>query len=847
MIAAVTSSFIRWLGLEQFRALRLANLRWKWLFSVSLGVLLNGSAGYAQLTLTYPVSRMVFQRDNANRAVVQVAGSYTQRLDSIQVRAKPRLAGQGTDTGWQRLTGSPSNGQFNGNLAVAGGWYSLYLRGYHNGQPVALDSLDRFGVGEVFAIVGHSNAQGSSCFINGVDYCQTRNGATDDRVTCVSVHQDDPVFRQYLNSVNNRYLPGLTFAALTTNAGMSPFARVAWFWGYMGDVLTARLNVPVLLYNAGFGGSNMEHTYKAANDIPFEHGFIRYDQRMPYVNVRNLMNLYVPSTGIRAVLLHHGENDRGNDVQDIIQHHYGTIDKTRSEFGMPNLGWIIARSSFVSAPFYNVRDAQNAVINRGGYNTYAGPDIDQITSLEDRPDGLHFSASGQQKAAELWANALTASLLSTITPYAATPQPLAALSCGTGDALTLTLPGGQVEYIWNNGNEQQSQTVSVGRYSARQRTPQNRIFFPPAIQVPTGVRPATPQISTIGSLSLCRAGSLTLMSTYNGPNRWNTGATTQQLQINSLGSYSVQAQHPAYGCLSDPSTARLVEADRTDLALSLAVDRRTAAVGEAVTYVLTVRNNGPCDASGIRWQNRLPSPLETVAGSSTPGLVTGTVPYLAAEGVQEIRYQLRPTLAGLYQNAAQITATDNVDLDSTPATGTGDGEDDIGTVDLRTNGGGSALFASPNPDQRPLPPVQSNQPEPNGQKADLSVQLASSSGTVRLGQVVNFAITIQNQGGLTATGVDIQDQLPAGLQFAGSSSGLTAAGQVVNGRVDQLGVGQTVTLSFAATVISVPPTGRFVNGVEIKAAGQSDPDSTPGNGLTNGEDDAAQVGLRILN
>lgn len=827
------------------RRLPISGIRNRWLLYAIL--FLSGSASYAQLTLTYPVSRMIFQRDNANRAIVQVAGSYAQLLDSIQVRAKPRLAGQGGDTGWRRLTGAPANGQFDGSLTITGGWYSLYLRGFYNGQPVALDSLDRFGVGEVFAIVGHSNAQGASCIINGVDYCQTRNGATDDRVTCVTVNQDAPVFQQYLNSSNNRYLPGLAFSALTTNAGMSPFARVAWFWGYMGDLMAQRLNVPILLYNAGFGGSNMEHTYKSANDIPFEHGFIRYDIRMPYANLRNIMNLYVPSTGIRAVMLNHGENDRGNATGDIIQHHYGTIDKTRAEFGMPNLVWIIARSSFVSAPFQNVRQAQDQVINRAGYNTLPGPDLDQITSTTDRPDGLHFSPTGQEKAATLWAYSITNSLLASITPYPASTQPLASLSCGTGDALTLTLPAGQVEYIWSNGNEQQSQTVPVGRYSARQRTPQNRIFFPPAIQVPTGVRPAGPQISAVGSLSFCRAGSLTLLSTYAGPNRWSTGATTQQLQINGVGNYSVQAQHPAYGCLSDPSTTRLVEADRTDLALSLAVDRRTVAVGEAVTYVLTVRNNGPCDASGIQWQNRLPSPLTSVAGSATPGLVTGVVANLAAESAVDIQYQLRPTQAGLYQNSAQIIAADNLDLDSTPATGIGDGEDDIGTVDLRTKGGGTAFYTSPNPDQRPLPPVQPNQPVPDPQKADLSVQLTTSSVLIRRGQTIDFSITVQNQGGASATGVRIEHSLPAGLQFAGSSSGLTANGQTVSGLVNQLGAGQTVTLSFAATVSAQAGPGQLINGVEIKTADQPDPDSTPGNGLTNGEDDAAQISMRVGN
>ncbi|MBC7571966.1 MAG: hypothetical protein H7319_19885 [Spirosoma sp.] len=374
----------------------------------------------AQLTVTLPAERMVVQRDNNNRASLRIAGRAMQPLDGVQVRAVARVTGQGTDTDWIFLRFSPGDSLFTGALPVRGGWYRLDVRGLRAGQVVATDTVQRFGVGEVFAIVGHSNAQGSGCYIDGTNYCPSIEGATDDRVSVVPIDQTTPAFAQYEQTADPQYLPGLVFSNLTGASGMAPFGNMAWFWGRMGDLLVQQLNVPVLFYNAGFGGTNMEHNYKAAYNIPFEHGFCNYDIRMPFVNLRNLMDRYVPATGIRAILLQHGENDRDNPTDTIISHHYGVIDKLRQEYpDKPDLTWIVAKSSFVGRPFENVRQAQQTVIDRRDYHTLTGPDLDVISSGIERPDGIHFSPAGQRRAAQLWAETLTDDRLRRAQPYPA--------------------------------------------------------------------------------------------------------------------------------------------------------------------------------------------------------------------------------------------------------------------------------------------------------------------------------------------------------------------------------------------------------------------------------------------
>jgi uncharacterized repeat protein (TIGR01451 family) len=809
--------------------------------------LLSAKTSQAQLKVTYPVNRMIIQRSNDNQATVQIAGSYAQPLDAVEARVVARVAGQGTSTNWATLQANPGNGQFNGTLVARGGWYRVEVRGLRNGQVVATDSVARFGVGEVFAIMGHSNAQGSSCIINGVDKCPTREGAVDDRVTVVGLVTGTPEFYQYELTANTSILPGLAFTQMTTFSGMSPFAKVAWCWGRMGDVLAQRINVPVLIYNAGFGGSNMEYNYKSAYDIPFEHGFIRYSIRMPFVNTRNLMNLYVPSTGIRAMLVLHGENDRANPTETITSHYYGVIEKVKNEFNKPDLAWIIALSSTVNGPFENVRSAQYQVSHNPAYRTYQGPDLDVVLPGDDRPDGVHYSPSGQYKVGTLWADAITDQYLQSITPYMAQPQPLASIACTSGNQLRLTQPEGYT-YSWNTGSTDRNITAGSGTYSARLRTDQNVQFFPPAISVPDNVRPPAPSISTMGnSLEICRTTGLTLTSSNTDANQWSTGATTRSITAATPGTYTLNAKNAVYGCLSDAVTKTIAMAG-ADLSLSMQVSRRTPAVGDTVMFTMTLRNESTCDAGRVTMQNQLPTNLSFVSSTDgltvSNGVVSGSVSAVPAGGLVRRRYVARLTAAAAYINAAEILTAANADPDSQPGSGTGDGQDDASSIDLRTKASGTlALYSSPNAGQNPLPSVQGNQPAAVSDKADLSLSMQTNQHSIQAGQTVTITLTVSNLGGQTATNISLRNDLPAGLTFTTSSSGMTGNGSVVSGTISQLAAGQSSTLTFTAKATG---SGLLTNAAQISAADQADPDSTVNNGTNKGEDDEARIDLRIL-
>jgi uncharacterized repeat protein (TIGR01451 family) len=301
-----------------------------------------------------------------------------------------------------------------------------------------------------------------------------------------------------------------------------------------------------------------------------------------------------------------------------------------------------------------------------------------------------------------------------------------------------------------------------------------------------------------------------------------------------------------YGCQSDAASTYISNA-MTDLSLALAVSRRTLAPGDTVTFTLTVTNEGGCDAGAVTMQNRLPSNMTFVSSAdltASNGVVTGNLTNVAPGQSVSRRFVARLTAEGTYSNAAQLIAQSRLDPDSQPNSGTGDGQDDAAMVDLRTKSVGTlALFSSPNPYQTPLPALKSNQPAPDSNKADLSLAIELGQRNGKPGQTVTITLKVANQGGLAATGIRVLHNLPTGLQVVATSlpANMTANGSTVTGSISQLAAGQTASLTFTATVTG---QGNLINTAQIMAADQPDPDSTPGNGTTNGEDDTAQAGFR---
>ena len=292
-----------------------------------------------------------------------------------------------------------------------------------------------------------------------------------------------------------------------------------------------------------------------------------------------------------------------------------------------------------------------------------------------------------------------------------------------------------------------------------------------------------------------------------------------------------------------------------DLSLSMRVSNRSPMLNQPVAYSLTISNSGPANATGISWQNQLPPGLTFVSGDAgvvdSGTAVSGNSVSVAIGSSVTIGYQLNPTQPGIYVNAAQIMTSNQTDPDSQPGSGTGDGQDDAAFADIRTTTNSDVVFTSPNPGQAPLPPVSSNQPTPDPAKADLSLAMAVSNRTPTLGQAITVTITVSNAGGLAASNVVVRDtlwgmtasNLPSGLTATGSGAGYT----IIDGTIASVAASSTATLTFTA---SLTVSGYVRNAAQIWSAGQPDPDSTPGSATPNannlnGEDDTAQIDLRV--
>ena len=467
----------------------------------------------AQITISYPTSRAVFQRNNSNLSPVYIAGNYTNFADKIEARAVARSMSpaQGTTTSWTIIQSNPSNGYYFGTLNVSGGWYDLEVR-YSNGTTVlGIGSVQRIGVGEVFLIGGQSNATGDSDLKNQGNYGPMAN---DDRVSIVNYTITYPT------NYGSVVLPRAEFSRLDSTFNIAPFGVSAWCWGALGDTLSKRLNVPIAFFNGGWSGTGSNAWRESANDstaTPFN--FFTMPRGMPYGNLRAALHFYIAQFGIRAVLWHQGETD---NVQEVTRNTYGNnlktiITKSREHTNKTNLAWVVSRASrfkgfqiVKSRTWQPVIDAQNDVIGLNGnaqpnYTTqvFEGPATDGLIGPNVRTsDSIHFVGNGHRILANVWNQRLNTAFFTNSTPYLPTPPPTLSSDCNGAASLLITVANTYNNPQWTNNNlannnlsNSYSYSASSGGYRVKVRDVNNNILISPSISVPTNFSGLIPIVS----------------------------------------------------------------------------------------------------------------------------------------------------------------------------------------------------------------------------------------------------------------------------------------------------------------------------------------------------------------
>lgn len=233
-------------------------------------------------------------------------------------------------------------------------------------------------------------------------------------------------------------------------------------------------------------------------------------------------------------------------------------------------------------------------------------------------------------------------------------------------------------------------------------------------------------------------------------------------------------------------------------------DMPTVAVGQDLSYTITVRNNGP-DPTVVTVTDKLSSYVSYVSAVPEPANPNVSCSY--ASSTRIVTCELGNMLAGavivikLTVNITTMPPTSNI---SNTATATGSEFDPVNANNSYT------------------------QPTLVYAQADLEVTKSADSYRVKRNEPVQFSIAIKNLGPGTATGVSLRDVLPPEMTFVSAIPPGTSTYNAGTGlwTVGSIARNATVTLVITATVKeTVPITTLFTNTADNLVANEFDPDS----------------------
>lgn len=364
---------------------------------------------------------LVIQQDSTGRGVLPIAGICDTSVETVRVNLTPIQGGAEVNT-----TIDAGGGQFHESLTAKAGMYILTVTTDKN-ESASIKA----GVGEVFVISGHSIASNS-----GKGYPEDL--PLSEHVIVLDWSQ--PAFDDYAADLDINKMP-FKFARIADTKRL-PLNSDPQFWGNMATRISQARNCPVLLLSGAYGGSNLEMWAKGIRGE--QYGYFdqpgqkpNWQKPIPWGPTRQFFEKIISKTGCRAVLSHHGENDKERTADQVAGYYRTVIDATRSA-SAPSLSWVICRASVCGrqangevAKLTEVRQAQEQIATYAA--CFPGPDYDATMNTTqpgtgelldltaaDRYDDLHLTKAGQRKAAGLWADAVL-SQISRMTAFVPVP------------------------------------------------------------------------------------------------------------------------------------------------------------------------------------------------------------------------------------------------------------------------------------------------------------------------------------------------------------------------------------------------------------------------------------------
>lgn len=413
---------------------------------------------YAQMSLSHPINRAVYQRNSSGNATIPIAGQHIGSIPSrygIEYsidRISPVNGSYQYNAVYWTSVGNqnPAYGLYNTTVNLPTGWYAITVRAYDNLTDQDISSATtKFGVGDVYVIAGQSNAQGASTTLPS----ETEYDAVSRSIASRACEMDYP--------------PYPTLGVLYNNAIVGPSGNNQWCWGNVGRRLIDNGGAPVAFFNAAQGGSTIENWSSSAANQATSNFYIGGQWcgtghiGQPYKSFRDCLNFYGSTFGIKAVLWHQGESDNetyGSSLNKTSQTDYtsrleAVVNASRNDFNA-GLNWLVSDVSFNgnSSPTTraDVTNAQAAV--RSAKSLTNGADTDMYgTAYRNTTDLVHFDnlrSNGIIALGYSWYQKLTANSGAAIT--ANTPPTLSVAA--SGSQFIISASGNYDDYYWVDGS-----------------------------------------------------------------------------------------------------------------------------------------------------------------------------------------------------------------------------------------------------------------------------------------------------------------------------------------------------------------------------------------------------------
>jgi uncharacterized repeat protein (TIGR01451 family) len=251
---------------------------------------------------------------------------------------------------------------------------------------------------------------------------------------------------------------------------------------------------------------------------------------------------------------------------------------------------------------------------------------------------------------------------------------------------------------------------------------------------------------------------------------------------------------------ANDSDSATINVQAADLEIVKTVNNPSPAEGGTIIYTLVLSNNGPDATTNVEVTDILPTGVTYFSSSATQGS------YNSGTGVWTV---------GSVPNAgsATLTITATVDL------GTGA----LTIVNTAT------VTASDQPDNNPA--NDSDTADITVQGADLAIVKTVDDPTPHEGGSITYTVALTNNGPDTATNIQVNDLLPAGVSYDShsttsgvyiSSSGVWILGSLNAGISDTLTIGATVDIGTADSTIVNTASVALVDQSDGNTANNSD-------------------------